>query len=176
MGSHPEYCRVFGRIPGLHTGNTSSSSHPNSDNQNRHCQVSPVDAESPWVESHCLKPQPGSTTAQAPPAASQSFQMPTTIKPGSEEAQQMLSPFTLQVLWPLRCSPLRHDNQGGPLCMQPSVDDTVNIPTSPPHSETSSLHSSLGLHHHHCAHPCTTCPFRDGLPSLDASQIDFVLP
>ena len=174
MGSHSEYCRVFGSIPGLHTGNASSSSHPNSDNQNRHCQMSPVDAKSPWVENHRLKPQPGSTTAQAPPAASQSFQMPTTIKPGSEEALQMLSPFTLQVLWPLRCLssqswqpgwPTVHAALSGWHCEHPDVTTTLR-----------DIITALGLSHHHCAHPCTTCPFRDGLPSLDASQIDFVLP
>ena len=48
------------------------------------------------VESHCLKPQPGSMATA--PDASPSFQMPTTIQPGSDEAQRMLFPSTLQIL------------------------------------------------------------------------------
>ena len=111
VGSHPEHCRVFGSIPGLYPGDASSSSHPNSDNQNRHCQMSPVDAKSPWVENHCLRPQPGSMPTS--PDASQSFQMPTTIQPGSEEAQQMLSPCTPEGLGPLRCLSSRSWHQGG---------------------------------------------------------------
>lgn len=144
---------MFSSIPGLYPGDARSSPHPNCDNQDRHCQMSPGDSKSSWVENHCLKPQPDSMPTS--PDASHSFQMPTAHP-------HLLSTLAQMIPKHSRCcshslcrhhdlsdvSPLSHDKQGGPLLTQPSVPipwtTSVSIPTSPLHSEVT----------HFCHLPC----------------------
>ena len=155
---------MFSSIPGLYPGDASSSPHLNCDNQDRLCQMSPGDAKSPWVENHCLKPQPDSMPTS--PDASHFFQMPTAHP-------HLLSTLAQMIPKHSRCCPhslCRHHNLSD---VSHSVMTTrVALCSLSPQFPSHGQHPCASRHHHSTqrsltfvtcraprhAHSCATMP------------------